>query len=94
MSESVEPVAVDEPPLIVEDRSSSLMMFGWIFTFSGFIGAFFALNMPTSAQYSDTLNIGLLQNQAMMFHAALASAIAGFIMMTGASIISAIQKAR
>jgi len=70
--------------------------FGWgcISILFGFIAMFVSTQVQTTAPYSDTLNIGLLQNQEMVFHAGLALFIVGAILMAAHGIIVAVLKSR
>lgn len=78
----------------MEDNRGSLKPIGaWTLIIGVFcsVGAQF---MPTTASYSDTLNIGLLQTQMMAFQAALVTSLIGAMMMLTGQVIERLSGPR
>ena len=63
-----------------------ISVWGWILLIVGIGGSGFSFLMPVTASYSDTLNIGLLQQQMMVFHSGLWAALSGIVCLAAASI--------
>lgn len=67
-----------------------MMVWGWLVLLGGIVGAFLSQSMQVTANYSETLNIGRLQDQMMAFQASLAAILAGVLILVGDMICKAI----
>ena len=90
---SVAQTEADEPDAApAAEHAFICAMWGYIFLLVGAVLVFLAFTHQTTAEYSTTLNMGLLQDQMMKLHTGLTASLAGVLLLAFSQVLKMLER--